>query len=143
MQRILFPNWALPRRVLTRFLKETANETSPEGSPSSGQRVPPVPGPWDFQKGVFFEVSEAPQACCNLTKSLYYNFTYFCMVLHIFAWFCTYLQDLAQISNIFTWFYMVFEEFRIFPHIFTWFYTYFAYFCMVLRIFYIFLHVFQ
>ncbi len=30
-----------------------------------------------FQKGVFFEVCEAPQACCNLTKSLYYNFAYF------------------------------------------------------------------
>ena len=66
-------------------------------------------GPWDFQKGVFFEVCEAPQACWNLTKSLYFQKGVFLrsakrrrhaatsqkaciIILHIFTWFCTYFR---------------------------------------------------
>ena len=59
----------------------------------------------------FFEVCEAPQACCNLTKSLYRHFTCFYMILRSFRIF---LHGFAHT-----------------PHILARFCAYFAYYRMV------------
>ncbi len=118
---LYFPNQACLEGFLLVFLKKRQTAAAPRVPPAPGRGFPQSLDPGISKKVFFFEVCEAPQACCNLTKSLYYHFTYFCMVLHIFARFCIYLQGFTHILQGLLIVYMVLHILYIFLHGFIWF----------------------